>query len=422
MYALIDCNCFFASCEKVFNPKLKNKPVVVLSNNDGCIVTRTREVKALGVPMGAPYFKWKRLLEYHNVHVFSSNFELYGDMSDRVMATLSQFAPDIEYYSIDEAFLSLKGFEKRDLDAYGRKMKKIIYQWTGIPVSVGIGATKTLAKVATEYAKSNHQTGGVCDLSSKTKDETDHILKDFPVEEIWGIGRQSAKLLKKFSIHNAYDFSRAPESWIKRKMSITGLRTARELRGIASLSLEENLRNKKSILSSRSFGKRITTKKELSEAVSTHVARTAEKLRKQKSVASSITVFIKTGKHNKNETYYSNAKTIAFEEPTAHTGEMILVALNALDQIFKKGHRYKKAGVYLGGISKQKTMQRPLFEENFYGSEKRNLMDAIDKINLIHGRNSIMFAAEGAKKPWRMKRDHTSGRYTSKWEDLLRVS
>lgn len=372
--------------------------------------------------MGAPYFKWERMLKYHNVAVFSSNYELYGDMSDRVMATLSVFAPDIEYYSIDEAFLSLKGFENRDLDTYGREMKATVYQWTGIPVSVGIGPTKTLAKVATEYAKSHDQTGGVCDLSSKTKQEIDHILKHFPVEDIWGIGRQSSKFLKKFGVNNAFDFSRAPEEWIKRNMNITGLRTARELRGIASLSLDENIRNKKSILSSRSFGKRITTKKELSEAVSTHTARTAEKLRKQKSVASSITVFIKTGKHNKSEPYYSNAKTIAFEEPTAHTGEMISTALKALDQIFKKGPRYKKAGVYLGGISKQTTMQRPLFDEKFYGIEKRNLMDAIDKINQQFGRNSVIFAAEGAKKPWRMKRNHHSGRFTSKWEDLLKIN
>lgn len=423
MYALVDCNCFFASCERVFNPHLKDKPVVVLSNNDGCVVTRTREVKKLGVPMGAPYFKYKRLLEAYDVTVCSSNFVLYGDMSDRVMQTIKTFAPDIEYYSIDEAFVSLRGFSKKNLQSYGEEMRDRVYKWTGIPVAVGIGATKTLAKVATEHAKMHDRHDGVLDLSQKNEHEIDHILKGLPVEEVWGVGRQYAKLLKRYGMHTAWHLKYAKDDWVKRKMTKVGLATVHELRGVPVFKLDTNPEPRKSILSSRSFGRRVVEYNDLREGVASYVSRAATKLRSQNSVASAVTVFIMTGRHEKNPTdVYRNSKTVVFCEPTADTREMIARAREGLDAIYKEGYRYKKAGVYLSGIAKQSKLQRTFFEKGYYSKKQRRLMKALDEINNEWGGGTMQFAAEGIKKPWKMKSEMRSKKYTRDWNDLLEIN
>lgn len=420
MYALVDCNSFFASCERVFNPSLRNKPVVVLSNNDGCIVTRTREVKKLGVPMGAPYFKYEKLLKAHGVAVCSLNFSLYGDMSDRVMQTIKTFAPDIEYYSIDEAFVSLKGFSHKNLQTYGEEMRDRVYQWTGIPVAVGMGSTKTLAKIATEYAKMFSRYDGVLDLTSKTEQEIDTILKNVPIEEIWGVGRQYAKMLQRFGMTSAWHFKYAEEGWVRRKMTKAGVATMKELRGEAMFKLDTNPQPRKSILSSRSFGRRVTSYDDLSEGVATHVSRACEKLREQGSVASAVTVFVKTGKHMKDKSqYYSNLKTVAFYEDTADTGDIISYALKGLEAIYRDDVRYKKAGVYLSGIVKNTKLQHALFTDRQYTKKQQQLMKAIDSINHDWGGGTVQYAAEGIKKPWKMKSALRSKRFTQNWEELL---
>lgn len=396
--------------------------MVVLSNNDGCIVTRTREVKKLGVPMGAPYFKYKRILDAYNVAVCSSNFMLYGDMSDRVMQTIKTFAPDIEYYSIDEAFVSMNGFSKKDLQSYGEQMRDRVYKWTGIPVAVGIGKTKTLAKAATEHAKMYDRHDGVLDMSQLSEQQIDAILKALPVEDVWGVGRQYAKLLKRFGMTSALHLKNADPAWVKRKMTKAGYATMMELRGTPMFKLDTNPEPRKTILSSRSFGKRVVDLHDLREGVASYVGRATRKLRQQKSVASAVTVFIMTGKYERDPAcIYRNSHTQAFHESTADTGEIIGYARTALDQIYKKGYRYKKAGIYLSGISKQSKLQRTFFEKKYYSKKQRSLMKALDSINDEWGGGTIEYAAEGIKQPWKMKSEMRSKRYTSRWEELLEI-
>ncbi|MEA3357076.1 MAG: Y-family DNA polymerase, partial [Patescibacteria group bacterium] len=300
IFALVDCNNFYVSCERVFNPKLRNVPVAVLTNNDGLIIARSPEVKSLGINMGIPLFKIQDLIQKHNIQVFSSNYELYGDMSHRVMQTLSQFTSKIEIYSIDEAFLDLVDVHVKDYESYGQNIRKIVMQWTGIPVSVGIAKTKTLAKAANEFAKKNTQTNGVLDLSHSRNSKVNEILMKIPVSDIWGIGRQYSKLLQRHNIKSALDLKRADQKWIRKKMTVTGLRTVLELNGQACLNLDEIQADKKRIASTRSFGNYVESIEEMSEAVSSYVSNACEKLRSQYSLASCITVFLRSNYHRKD--------------------------------------------------------------------------------------------------------------------------
>lgn len=418
VFALIDCNNFFVSCERVFNPKLKNKPVVVLSNNDGCVVSRSNEAKKLGVPMGAPYFKYENQLKSHGVEVFSANFALYGDMSDRVMNILAGFTPNIEFYSIDEAFLSLDGFERRNLEIYGREIREKILRWTGIPVSVGIAATKTLAKIASERAKKEPSFSGVRNLYGSK--DIDAELAQIPVEDVWGVGRSYGPKLRVFGVKTARDLKYLSKTWAKKRMTIMGLRMVLELQGKACFKLEENPEAKKWILCSRSFGKKVSTLIELEEAVATHAAAAAEKLRSQKSVARMLRVFIATSPHEKNN-FYANVATSNFLEPTAETSEIIGKALPALRKIFRLGYQYKKAGVYLTKFQEDNYLQPSLFAKNFYGKKKRSLMKAIDAVNRNFGGDTLYFAAAGVKRSWKGKSQKRSRRYTTKLEEVLSV-
>ena len=353
VFALADCNSFYASCEKVFNPKLENKPVVVLSNNDGCIVARTSEAKALGIKMGEPLFKAKNIIEKHDVKVFSSNYTLYGSMSNRVMKTLGQFFPDIEIYSIDEAFMEISSLKNLyDYSKYAIKVRKIILQWTGIPISIGIGETKTLAKVANLIAKNNPETKGVFDIS-KIKDKK-NILKEIGIEKIWGIGNKLSKLLIKSNIYNAYDFIKQDNGWIKKNINILGLKTKLELEGISCYDLENNFKLRKSCCVSRSFGKRITLLKDMREAVSAYITRAAEKIRNEKLVANHVHLYIRTSPYNKNsKEFYANSISTAIDIPTNDSIVLNKKVLNNLNKIFKTGFLYQKAGVILSGLESE---------------------------------------------------------------------
>lgn len=414
LYALIDCNNFYVSCERVFNPKLNNKPVVVLSNNDGCIIARSNEAKALGIPMGAPLFEYQPLLRRHNVTVYSSNYALYGDMSARVMATLNQLCPDMEVYSIDEAFLVLKLPASTNLLEYATTIRNQVMRWTGIPISVGIAPTKTLAKVANRIAKKNPACNGVFLLPK----DPDAILKKIAVADIWGVGRQYAKLLQRFGMHTAYDLKNADDRWIKKRMTICGLRTVHELRGIVCYSLDQNPESKQSIACARSFGKPTAELADLKEAVATYTARAAQKLRAQKSVASALYVFITTKHYSKYR--YAKGICMPLAVPTAYTPTLIEYAHRGLAAIYKSEYYYKKAGVILLDFVDEQHTQADLFLPA-PSSTQTNCMRMLDHINKKWGRKTVHFAAEGIKKPWLMRQSQKSAPFTTDWENLLKV-
>lgn len=418
VFALVDCNSFYCSCERVFQPSLKFKPVVVLSNNDGCIVARTDEAKALRIKMGEPYFKVKDHLIKNDVKVFSSNYALYGDMSRRVMKTLADFTPEMEIYSIDEAFLSLNGFKKESLHQYAVDIKKTVYQNTGIPVSIGIGPTKVLAKIANHYAKNNKSsTQGVVNLFDLKN--VDVILKQIPVSEIWGIGRQSAKKLEAFKIKTAFDLKNANERMIQKILTITGRRIIEELRGVSCITLELDQADKKQIVSSRSFGKQVYKLEELKEAIANHVTTASEKLRKQKCITKSILVFVQTNPY-KNVPQYYNSATMDLLSGTSATNKLIKYAFNCLDSIYKEGFEYKKVGIILLDIQKKSASQLDLFSSHD-NSQDDVLMDALDNVNAIQGKGTLKFAACGIDLFWKMLSEMKSPNYSTRWSDLLRV-
>ena len=417
MYILIDCNNFFASCERVFDPSLNTKPVVVLSNNDGCVVARSNEAKALNIPMGIPYFKARPIIENYKVKVFSANFVLYGDMSARVMDTIDSFDIPMEQYSIDEAFLFLDGFDGK-LNDLGHKIRNRVKQNTGIPVSVGIANTKTLAKLANEYSKKNPETGGVLDLSSiKNLDE---IFSKVQVGDVWGIGRKSTQKLNSINIKTVLDFIKLPPKWVKEQLTISGLRTQMELKGQECIELEDALPSKKTITSSRSFGKPIRNLGELQEASSLYIARAAEKLRSQNSLTNVLVVYITTGYHGKGE-HYSTSTTIKLPRPTASTAELTHHSNTALKEIYRSGYDYKKSGVILCDLSLSDVSQLDLFTTQYTGSKDQDLMKALDKINQKHGSSTLKFAAQGIKQPWAMKNNFRSKSYTTSWTQLPTV-
>jgi DNA polymerase V len=418
IFALVDCNNFYVSCERVFNPKLNNVPVIVLSNNDGCVVARSEEAKKLGITMGIPFFKIENIVKANSVKVFSSNYALYADMSERVLNTLAAFTPNIEPYSIDEAFLNLGNLGINDLTAYGKNIRKCIFKDTGIPVSVGIATTKTLAKIANEYVKHNLKLSGVFDITTFPK--MDRLLDHVPVYDVWGIGGAFGKMLMGKGILTAKNFRDASESFVKSNMGVMGLRTQYELQGISAVDLEEVIGPKREIISSRSFGKYVTDITELEEAVSQYTIRAAEKLRRQRSICSIVYVTLQTNHHKLTDLQHAETRSITLAEPTNYTPELIRHTEYLLRKAYKKGFNYIKAGVMLSGILPEDSMQLSVFKSG-NRIKQSSAMKVMDSINNIWGRDTLKIASSGIMQKWAMKRQHISQRYTTKWDELLSV-
>ena len=413
--ALIDCNSFYVSCERLFNPKIRRKPVVVLSNNDGCIVSRSNEAKALGIKMGEPYFKAKDIIIKNNVQVFSSNYSLYGDLSRRVMRTLKRFNSDIEVYSIDEAFMDLSNFSDDEVLNVGQEIRSTVLQWTGIPTSIGIAKTKTLSKVANHIAKKKKS--GVTNFIGI--ENIDPLLEKVDINDVWGVGRQLTKFYHKNGIYNAKQLKNKSNTWIKKNSNVLGSRTAMELRGISCIDLEKTESKRKSCVVSRSFGQRIEKYQELKEAVASYCLNASEKIRSESLIAKSITVFIRTSPFQSRFGYYSNSKTVDFPIATNNSIEIVKTALTTLESIFKNGYRYQKAGVILTNLSESTN------GKNLFSSEKDEkiscLMRSIDNTNYRYGRSSISLASAGVQKRWNMKREYSSKIDTSDFYCLPKI-
>jgi len=400
--ALIDCNSFYVSCERLFNPKIRKKPVVVLSNNDGCIISRSNEAKTLGIKMGEPYFKAKDIIIKNNVEVFSSNYSLYGDLSRRVMRTLKRFNSDIEVYSIDEAFMDLSNFSDDEVENVGKEIRSTVLKWTGIPTSIGIAKTKTLSKVANHIAKKKKN--GVTSLIGI--ENIDSILEKIAINDVWGVGKQLTKFYHKNGIYNAKQLKNKSNTWIKKNSNVLGSRTAMELRGIPCINLEKTISKRKSCVVSRSFGNRVEKFQKLKEAVASYCLNASEKIRSESLIAKSITIFIRTSPFQSQFGYYSNSKTVDFPIATNNSIEIVKTAITALENIFKNGYRYQKAGVILAGLSDVKD------NKNLFSSEKddkmSNLMKSIDNTNYRYGRSTLSLASAGINKRWNTKRQHYS--------------
>ncbi|MDD3321577.1 MAG: Y-family DNA polymerase [Paludibacter sp.] len=417
MYGLIDCNNFYASCERVFNPSLIGKPIVVLSNNDGCVIARSAEAKKLGIPMGEPAYKLKDLIESNQVYVFSSNYVLYGDMSHRVMNTIAEHVPNMEIYSIDEAFLLLEGFENIDLKSYGEKLVKTVGKNTGIPVSLGVAPTKTLAKVANKFAKKYKAYNGATIIDTEEKREK--ALKLTEIGDVWGIGRKYSKKLQYHSVNTAWDFAQRPKKWVRQLMGVVGERTWMELNGTPCFEMETPSA-KKSICTSRSFGERLTELAPISEAVANFAASCAEKLRKQHSYGCVLTVFIHTNPHATNQPQYYNHSVMQLSVPTNDSTEMIYVALRGLKSIFKEGYRYKKAGVIVSEIVPERPLQGDLFDTR--DRDKFNkIMTVMDSLNGSYGKQKVKIAAQGFDRKWKLKNEKLSPCFTTNLKDVLEI-
>lgn len=414
IFALVDCNNFYASCERVFNPKLEGKPIVVLSNNDGCVVARSNEAKALGIAMGVPEFQIRPLLRAHQVQVFSSNYTLYGDMSQRVMETLEQFCPDLEIYSIDEAFLSLSGFTSRNLTDYGRTIRSTVKRWTGLPVSIGIAETKTLAKIANRVAKRTPDTNGVFDLLACP--DRSALLGRVPVEDVWGIGRNHTRLLNQHGIMTTLQLRDVDDQWARKHLGIVGLRLVMELRGVSCLALEECPAPKQSLTCSRAFGQLISTLAEMEEAVSSYAARVAEKLRRERLAATVLTVCLTTNEF-KEGPQYSNSATLKLPVATDSTSDLIKSALQGIRAIYREGYHYKKAGVILASLVPASQPQVDLFDAQDRVKSKR-LMSALDAVNDRWGAGTLNYASSGISKAWKTQFQHRSPAYTTNWAEL----
>ncbi len=418
IFALIDCNNFYASCERVFRPELENVPIAVLSNNDGCIIARSQEVKDLGIPMGIPAFKNEYLFRRHGIKVFSSNYTLYADMSNRVMNTIADFCPDIEVYSIDESFIELSSFRNRDLTAYMQEIRKKIHQTTGIPVSIGIASTKTLAKIANHIAKKNKQYNGVFNLLAEK--DIDRVLVRVPVDDVWGIGRQYSKFLIDNNIFTAYDLKKSNDEWIDKYLTSVGHKTVLELRGKSCIDLDMIIAPKKGIVSSKSFGKPVSTLQEMEEAVATYTTTAVKKLRNQNSVASIISVFISTNRFKETPQYNNNA-SFKFTNPTAYTPDFIEVALKILRRIYRRGFLYKKAGVMITDISSEENVPYDIFTPLYLDTPQKDIMKVVDKINNTMGENTLFYGSLGIKNKWQMRRNLLSPKYTTSWKDIPKV-
>jgi DNA polymerase V len=418
--ALVDVNNFYVSAERVFNPKLEGVPVVVLSNNDGCAVARSAEVKALGITMGEPWFRMKDLARKHGIIALSSNYALYADMSNRVMSVLSDFSPRQEVYSIDECFLDLEGMPG-DLIQTGQKIRKRIKQWVGLPVCVGIASTKTLAKLANHVAKKQPQYKSVCNFQSMTSIEIDALLASIEVGEVWGIGRKLNAQLQTGGIHTVQQLRDFDVTRLRSRFGVVMERTVRELRGESCLNMIDVTPAKQQIICSRSFGRYVTELQELEEAVSAYMSRAAVKLRKQQSVAATAYVYIRTNPHKEDEPQYSQGMLIGLPYPTNDTTMLVKGVLKCLQCIYREGFRYQKAGVMLTDISPAGIAQGDLFAEEPTALINSKLMGMLDQINLKMGKGALQLASDGIRQNWKMKTGNKSPAYTSQWSELPTV-
>lgn len=422
-FALVDVNNFYVTCERVFQPKLQNVPMVVLSNNDGCAVARSNEVKALGVKMGTPWFKMKDLARKHGILAFSSNYTLYGDMSNRVVSILRDFSPDMEVYSIDESFLRVERVAHLydSITDMGQQMRGRIKQWTGLPVCVGCGPTKTLAKLANHMAKKNPVFNGVCDLHALSRSERRQWMGQIEVGEVWGVGRRINQRLAAMNIQTVLDLRNTSPKAIREQFGVVMERTCEELRGIPCLELEDVAPNKQQIMSSRSFGAPVERVEELQAAVATYISRAAEKLRSQGSVSAAVYVFVLTNRFKENEPQYGAGHTVSLSAPTDDTMTLTQAALRGLKVIYRKGYRYKKAGITLTILSDKQKQQATLFDQPEAKARSTRLMAAIDAVNKEYGPNTLRSGAMGVSQRWGTRSDNRTPCYTTRWEDLPEV-
>jgi DNA polymerase V len=420
MFALVDVNNFYVSCERVFQPQLEQVPMVVLSNNDGCAVARSAEVKALGVKMGTPWFKMKALAKEHGILALSSNYTLYGDMSNRATAVLRDFSPDIEVYSVDESFLRVESVAHLygGVTAMGQQIRQRVKQWTGLPVCVGCGPTKTLAKIANHLAKKNPEFEGVCDLHAIPRPERLQWMSQLEVGEVWGVGKRIAKRLNAMGVETVLDLRNISIKEIRAQFGVVMERTCNELRGISCLELEDVAPAKQQIMSSRSFGSPVTTLAELREAVASYVSRAAEKLRAQGSVAAAIQVYIQTNRFKESDLQYSEGLLVPLPDPTDDTRLLTSAATLGLGLIFKPGYQYKKAGIMLTLISDKAKRQQTLFDDPLQRAQSAKLMAAMDAINAEFGRDTVRAGATGTEKRWAMRSENRSPRFTTRWDEL----
>jgi len=417
VFALVDCNNFYVSCERVFEPSLQNRPVVVLSNNDGCVVSRSNEVKRLGIKMGVAFFEVKDEAEKNGVIAFSSNYSLYADMSRRLMETLCSFTPEIEVYSIDEAFLNLAGLSNNLAD-YGRKIKETVRQWTGMPVSIGIAQTKTLAKIANRIAKRPGKAAGVFELTDSAINE---ILAQTGVEHIWGVGIKTAIKLKRAGIETALSLRDADVEWIRQRFGVVGVRMVYELRGISCYELEQQPAMKKSVTVSRIFGRKVETVEELKEAIATYTARASEKLREEGLAAGVMIVFVMTSRFVNKRKRYFNSHTAAFPTATNYTPELIDCATKAVERLYREGFQFDKAGLILAGLVPEDSVQAN-FLDKLDRQKSRRLMQAVDAVNARLPFTPLRWAAEGINQPWQAKFTRRSKRFTTRWDELPEVA
>ena len=414
MIALVDCNNFYASCERVFNPKIENKPVIVLSNNDGCVIARSNEAKALGIKMGEPAFKLKNFIEKYKINVFSTNFALYGDLSKRVMNVMSAEVDKMEIYSIDEAFLDFTDYASKER---GVAIKKKVQQWTGIPVSVGIAPTKVLAKVAGHIAK-KYTKAGV--FMFDDEDLIRRALNVFKVEDLWGIGRKNAKKLKAVSIHTALQFRECDSNWIKRNLSVNGVRLQKELYGEVCYPIEVTRKRKQNICTARSFGTEIKELSKLKEAIGSHANTCATKLRQEKSCCNSISVFLSTNPFKPQVKQYNPYKVIQLDVPTNDSMEIVKTAIKGLESIYRDDYIYKKAGVIVGRAVPQEEIQLSIFDA-LDRKKRKNINRVVDKINSLMGKNKVYLAVQGTGRKWKLKQEKLSPCYTTRFTDILEV-
>ncbi len=415
--ALVDCNNFFVSCERVFQPGLERKPVVVLSNNDGCVVSRSQEVKDLGMKMAVPWYQMKDMARRHGIVAFSSNYTLYADLSNRVMSLLAQFSPDQEVYSIDESFLDLTGIAV-DHTEYAQRIRETIRRCVGIPVCVGIAPSKTLSKLANHVAKKNACFTGVCDFNALTEKELDSLCATIDVGEVWGVGRRSTLKLNEMGIHSVLDLKRTPAKYLRVKFSVVLERIVEELNGVACLELDDVVPAKQQIISSRSFGALTSLLADLEQAVTLHTTRAAEKLRQQHSLAGGIQVYIRTNPHRERDSQYQQAMLMPLPEPTDDTRLLCHAALHGLRQIYRAGYAYQKAGVMLTEIIPTSARSQTLFDDVEAQEKSHTLMQTLDRINRSMGSGTIKLLGEGINTSWAMRRDHKSKRYTTEWGEL----
>lgn len=420
VFALVDVNNFYVSCERAFDPRLANVPVVVLSNNDGCAVARSNEVKALGIKMGAPWFKLKDLAQQHGIVALSSNYTLYGDMSNRVVTVLKQFSPDIEVYSIDESFLRVETITHLhgNATAMGQEMRSRIRMWTGLPVCAGFGATKTLAKFANHLAKKNPVFDGVCDLTCMTDDERDGWMAKIAVGEVWGVGRKIATKLGAMSIHTVLDLVRADTKSLRMQFGVVMERTVSELRGTSCLELEDMAPPKDQIMASRSFGTMQQARPQIAEAVAWHVATAAEKLRAQQSVAGAIYVFVQTNRFREHDAQYNAGLVVPLTDVSDDTRTLTSAALAGLARIYRAGFSYKKCGVMLMEVEQKINRQETLFDRPEVREQSAKMMSALDRINQVWGRGTVRTAAVGFTQSWTMRSQNRTPRYTTDWREL----